>query len=55
MNDIYHDKNAIHDNKYILNYIRNRKRIVEVKYLFQNLMALLDKVLRIDLRGIKSR
>ena len=43
MKDISHDKNAIHVCKYILNYIRNRQRIVEVKDNFQNRMALLEE------------
>ena len=43
MKDIYHDENAIHVSKYVLNYIRNRQRIMEVKDLFQNRMALLEE------------
>ena len=43
MKDISHDKNAIHVCKYVLNYIRNRQRIMEVKDLFQNRMALLEE------------
>ena len=43
MKDIYHDKNAIHVCKYVLNYIRNRQRILEVKDQFQNRMALLEE------------
>ena len=41
--DNSHDKNAIHVCKYVLNYIRNRQRILEVKDLFQNRMALLEE------------
>tara|TARA_Y100001978_G_scaffold84324_1_gene75649 strand:- start:459 stop:671 length:213 start_codon:yes stop_codon:yes gene_type:complete len=41
--DIYHDKNAINVCKYVLNYIRNRQRIMEVKDKFQNRMALLEE------------
>jgi len=41
--DISHDKNAIHVCKYVLNYIRNRQRIMEVKNLFQNRIALLEE------------
>ena len=41
--DISHDKNAIHVCKYVLNYIRNRQRIMEVNNLFQNRMALLEE------------
>ena len=43
MNDIYHDENAIHVCKYVLNYIRNRQRLMEVKDNFQNRMALLEE------------
>ena len=43
MKDISHDENAIHVCKYILNYIRNRQRIIEVKDKFQNRMALLEE------------
>ena len=43
MKNIYHDENAIHVCKYILNYIRNRQRIMEVKDSFQNRMALLEE------------
>ena len=42
MKDIFHDKNAIHVCKYVLNYIRNRQRIME-KDLYQNRMALLEE------------
>ena len=38
-----HDKNAIHVCEYVLNYIRNRQRIMAVKDLFQNRMALLEE------------
>ena len=41
--DIFHDKNAIHVCKYVLNYIRNRQKIMEVEDLFQNRMALLEE------------
>ena len=43
MKDISHDENVIHVCKYVLNYIRNRQRIMEVKDLFQNRMALLEE------------
>ena len=43
MKNISHDENAIHVCKYILNYIRNRQRIMEVKDSFQNRMALLEE------------
>ena len=43
MKNISHDENAIHVRKYILNYIRNRQRIMEVKDSFQNRMALLEE------------
>ena len=43
MKDIFHDENAIHVCKYVLNYIRNRQRIMEVKDEFQNRMALLEE------------
>ena len=43
MKDIFHDKNAIHVCKYVLNYIRNRQRLMEVKDKFQNRMALLEE------------
>jgi len=38
-----HDDSAIHVCKYVLNYIRNRQRILEVQDLFQNRMALLEE------------
>jgi len=41
--DNFHDKNAIHVSRYVLNYIRNRQKIMEVKNLFQNRMALLEE------------
>jgi len=41
--NISHDENAIHVCKYILNYIRNRHRIMENKDKFQNRMALLEE------------
>ena len=43
MKDFSHDRNAIHVCKYVLNYIRNRQRIIEVKDSFQNRMALLEE------------
>ena len=43
MKDTFHDKNAIQVCKYVLNYIRNRQRIMEVKDNFQNRMALLEE------------
>ena len=43
MKDSSHDKNAIHVCKYVLNYIRNRQRLMEVKDKFQNRMALLEE------------
>ena len=43
MKNISHDDNAIHVSKYVLNYIRNRQRIMEVKDKFQNRMALLEE------------
>ena len=43
MKNISHDENAIHVCKYILNYIRNRQRIMEDKDNFKNRMALLEE------------
>ena len=43
MKDISHDENAIHVCRYVLNYIRNRQRIMEVQDLYQNRMALLEE------------
>ncbi len=43
MKDISHDENAIHVCKYVLSYIRNRQRIMEGDYVFQNRMALLEE------------
>ena len=43
MKDITHDENAMHVCKYILNYVRNRQRIIEEQGLFQNRMALLEE------------
>ncbi len=43
MKDISHDENAIHVCKYVLHYIRNRQRIMEVKDEYQNRMALLEE------------
>ena len=41
--DNSHDENAIRICKYVLNYIRNRQRVMEVKDLFQNRLALLEE------------
>ena len=38
-----HDENAIHVCKYILNYIRNRQRLMVDKDKFKNRMALLEE------------
>ena len=43
MENITHDENVIHVCKSVLNYIRDRQRIMEVKDLFQNRMALLEE------------
>ena len=43
MKNSSHDENAIHVCKYVLNYISNRQRIMEVKDNFQNRMALLEE------------
>ena len=43
VNDISHDENAIHVCKYVLNYIRNRQRIMEVKDSYPNRIALLEE------------
>ena len=43
MKETSHDDSAIHVCKYVLNYIRNRQRILEVQDLFQNRMALLEE------------
>ena len=43
MKDISHNDNAIHVCKYVLNYIRNRQRIMEVNDKFQNRLALLEE------------
>ena len=43
MKDVSHDENAIDVCKYVLNYIRNRQRLMEVKDLFHNRMALLEE------------
>ena len=43
MKNISHDENAIHVCNYVLNYIRNRQKMMEVKDLFQNRMALLEE------------
>ena len=41
--DISHEENAVNVCKYVLNYIRNRQKIMEVKNLFQNRIALLEE------------
>jgi len=41
--DFSHDENVIHVCRYVLNYIRDRQRMMEVKDLFQNRMALLEE------------
>ena len=43
MKDIYHDENAIHVCEYVLNYIRNRQRMMEVKDKFHDRMAILEE------------
>ena len=43
MSDIPHDENAIQVCKYVLNYIRNRQKIMELKDKFQNRVALLEE------------
>ncbi len=43
MKEISHDENAIHVCKFVLNYIRNRQRILEIEDLFYNRMALLEE------------
>ena len=43
MKNFSHDENAIHICKYVLNYVRNRQRIMDVKDLYQNRMALLEE------------
>ena len=43
MKNISHDENAIHVCKYILNYIRNRQRLMVDKDKFKNRMALLEE------------
>ena len=43
MEDISHDENVIYLCTYILNYIHDRQRIMEVKDLFHNRMALLEE------------
>ena len=43
MKDNSHDENVIHFCKYILNYVRNRQTVMEVKDLYQNRMALLEE------------
>tara|TARA_Y100000589_G_C26946721_1_gene544721 strand:+ start:458 stop:664 length:207 start_codon:yes stop_codon:yes gene_type:complete len=41
--NISHDDNAIHVSKYVLNYIRERQRLMEDIDLFENRMALLEE------------
>tara|TARA_Y100001978_G_C23680513_1_gene428777 strand:- start:1583 stop:1801 length:219 start_codon:yes stop_codon:yes gene_type:complete len=43
LKNIYHDNNAIHVCEYVLNYIRNRQRMMEANDLFENRMALLEE------------
>ena len=43
MKDNSHDKNAIVVCKYVLNYFRNRQRLMESKDLFLNRMAILEE------------
>ena len=43
MKNISHDENAIYVCRYVLNYIRNRQRIMEVEDLFYDRMALLEE------------
>ena len=43
MENITHDENVIHVCKSVLNYIRDRQRIMDVKDLFHNRMALLEE------------
>ncbi len=43
MKNISHDDNAIHVSKYVLNYIRERQRLMEDIDLFENRMALLEE------------
>ena len=43
MKNIYHDNNAIHVCKYVLNYIRSRQKTMEVKDLFLDRIALLEE------------
>ena len=43
MKNFSHDENAIHICKYVLNYVRNRQRIMDVEDLYQNRMALLEE------------
>ena len=43
MKDITHDKNAVYVSRYVLNYIRNRQRIMDDNGLFQNRLALLEE------------
>ena len=43
MENISHDENIIYVCTYVLNYIRYRQRIMEVKDLFQNPMALFEE------------
>ena len=43
MKNISHDENAIHVCKYVLSYIRDRQRVMEVNDEFLNRMALLEE------------
>ena len=43
MKNISHDENAIHVCNYVLNYIRNRQKMMDFKDLFQNRIALLEE------------
>mgnify|MGYP005708462821 CR=1 FL=1 len=41
--DISHEENAVNVCKYVLNYIRNRQKIIELNDSFENRMALLEE------------
>ena len=43
MKNIPHDANVIHICNYVLNYIRNRQRIIQNQDLYQNRIALLEE------------
>ena len=43
MKYISNDENVIYVCKYVLNYFRNRQRIMEVNDLFQNRLAVLEE------------